>query len=670
MTTSCRILLFSLLVLMFAVATSEARQDTVIYRSEMEKMFTDGMKAFEVGQYDDAAAMFMRSVREFPNGHRITGAYLMAGKAYSRLGQYRESIRLLKHLIDSYPGSLYVGNAYYSLGINYLKTSRYDDAATAFLLSRQQSGDEIVRNRAEEILTGNVLAYLSVAELQILLGEVRTDEMKVMISMRLAERLYRSGEVQEARTLLRSLAPLPPRTKYLAEAKRLLERMETGEVLRVGVILPLMLHVDNPAAKELGGQVLEGIKLAVDEYNETYFPRVELDIRDSERDPGQAARQVTELCLDTRIAAIVGPFFSAEAFTAAGIANALGVPIVSPTATSNGIAGVGSYVYQLNPDYDVRGRAMARYAFEVLGSRTFAVLAPITGSPAGKAMADAFVDEVNSLGGELVDQQWYPTGATDLRNQLMMMRQKAMERLEEYFVDFSKKMANTHLIGMLKWGVPPRLLDSLVERETTVSVRRLFGANGKRIADSLKIPIHRVAVNIDSLGVPVRTIDAIFLPVSNADEIGIVASQLRYFNFQTQYLGTGDWYDIGELEYNRQYVDGVVFSSDYYLDEESETYKSVLRRHQKNFGGPLNPNTLFSYDAMRFVLEGVKSGGINRPSLAAAMAMQRRLAGVHSVVSLGEKRINSFLTILQYKNRVIRKIGEIDLSGGNQPLQD
>ncbi|MBM4167590.1 MAG: tetratricopeptide repeat protein [Ignavibacteria bacterium] len=665
MHTNMRFTLLSFVLLVLCVSASSARQDRVVYHAEMEAAFGDGMKAFEAGDYEKALALYMQAIREYPTGHRITGAYVMAGKAQYRLGNFRESIRLLKHLVDSFPGSLYVGDAFYTLGLNYLRTARYDDAAMAFLLVRQQSGDPEVRNRSEELLGGTVLAYLSIAELQILLGEVRSDEMRVMISMRLSERLYRSGEIQEARSLLRSLTGLPPRTKHLDEAKRLLERMETGDVVRVGVILPLMLHVDNPAAKELGAQVLSGVKLAVDEYNKTNFPRVELDVRDSERDPGKAAREVTELCMDASIAAIVGPFFSAETFTAAGIANALGVPIVSPTATSNGIANVGSFVYQLNPDYDVRGRAMARYAFQTLGSRTFAVLAPVSGSPANKAMADAFVDEVSQLGGEVVDQQWYPAGATDLRSQLMMMRQKAMERLEDYYIDFAKKLTNNHLIGMLKWGVPPRLLDSLVEREATVSVRRLFGFDGKRVADSLKIPVHRVDANIDSLGLPVKTIDAIFLPISNADEIGIVSSQLRYFNFQTQYLGTGDWYDLGELEYNRQYVEGVVFSSDYYIDEESETYKSLFRRYQRDFGSTLIPHTLFSYDAMRFVLQGIGSGAGTRPSLAAAMASQRRFTGVHSIITLGEKRVNSYLTILQYKNRTIRKIGEVDLAGGN-----
>jgi hypothetical protein len=36
--------------------------------------------------------------------------------------------------------------------------------------------------------------------------------------------------------------------------------------------------------------------------------------------------------------------------------------------------------------------------------------------------------------------------------------------------------------------------------------------------------------------------------------------------------------------------------------------------------------------------------------------------GIHSKISLGPRRVNSFLSILQYKNRSIKKIGELDVS--------
>lgn len=635
--------------------------DSVYYVPEAEAVFKAALNDFRKENYEEAAESLMRSIQVYPSNHRITASYLMAGKAYYKIEQYRESIRVLKNLIDLYPNSEFIDDAHYTLGLNYSEMGKYEDAAAAFLKSREATRDPVLRERAEKLLVGMILPALNIGQLQLVLDEAKSPEMLALISTKVAEKMYRSGEIRAALELLQPIARLSSRIKYVADAKILLEKLAKGEVVRIGAVLPLMLKAEHPSMRELGTSILDGIKMAVDEYNEIHDPRVEFDIRDSERDPSQAARIVTDLCGDEKVVAIIGPFFSNEAFAAAGVANALRVPLITPTATSNGIAAIGAHIFQLNPDYAVRGSAMARYAFTNLGARTFAILAPLGGSLASKQMADAFLDEVKMLGGELIDVQWYQPGETDLRNQLMSMRQKGMERLEEAYIDFSKKMTNNNLVSMLRWGISTRTLDSLVEREAKISVNRLFGLRGRRVADSLKIPYERTKMKVDSLGIPIRSIDAIFLPISSAGEIGIISSQLKYFNIQSAFLGTGDWYDVTELDQHRQYADGVIFSSEYYLDEESENYTSFLLRYQQKMHRSPDINALFAYDAMKFILEGVKRGGTNKIAMTEILSDLRRIDGVHSHISLGNTRVNSFLTILQFKNRVIMKIGEIDL---------
>ena len=384
-----------------------------------------------------------------------------------------------------------------------------------------------------------------------------------------------------------------------------------------------------------------------------------LEIRDSERDVGIAARQVSELTMDGQILAIVGPIFSNEVAECARIANSRGVPLITPTATSDGLAAIGEFVFQANPDFSVRARAVAEYAFDRQGARRFAVVAPT--DTAGKIMAAAFQAEVIKLGGEMIDFAWYEPGETDLRSQLSGMRRRALEKAETYSVSFSPKMKPVEVKRMSQWGVPQHVLDSLIERSAMASVEFLFGASGRRVADSLRIPYHRMRARYDSLGVPVTNIDALFLPISSPAEIGVVCSQLRYFNFQTQLLGTGNWYDANELEQNRQYANGVVFTTDAYVANDDPGYLEFADRFQLAFQYRPTENTLFGYDAMGLLLKVVRQGATHREEVVSALSRIRKFEGIHSKISFDEGRVNSYLTILQYRNRLIRKIAEIDV---------
>jgi ABC-type branched-subunit amino acid transport system substrate-binding protein len=637
-----------------------AQQDSIAFRHEVEKAFVDGMRLFEAGRHDSAAAEFVRCIRDYPQSHRSTGAYIMAGKAFYRAGNYRESIRLLKTLIDLYPQSSYVDDAHYTLGLSYYGMLRHEDSALEFLTARQQSKDPSIQRRSEALLNDIAAEHLSIGQLQLLLADATIDEMRALLTVRLAEKVFRAGDPKGAQQLLQPIIALPPGVRYVEYAVALADSIERGGVIKFGVVLPLMLRSFQPGARDLGAEMMDAMKLAVDEYNQTGVPKATLDIRDSERDPALAAKLVTELCADDKVAAIVGPVFSNEALAAAGIANARGVPIITPTATSNGIAAIGPFVFQANPDYEVRGRAMARFALEVLGAKRLAVVAPI--DAVGKLMAEAFVEQANEDSLEVIDVQWYQSGATDMRQQLMNLRRRALESVEETIIDFSVRVKYQDVMKMVKLGVSQKRLDSLMEVGGKIPVEQLLGKDGPTIADSLEIPTVRIPVKYDSLLIPVQNIDAVFLPIAMASEIGILPSQLKFFNFQTQMLGTGDWENLEELELNRQYASGVVFSVDSHLDGQDPAYRLFEVKYQRAFGRKPTRNSLYAYDTMNLLLSVVQRGASTRQHIAAMLPTARKLPGLHSKVSISERRVNSFLFLMQYMNRSIQKIGEIDLT--------
>ena len=646
-------------VLIVASVRAQTQQDSIVFRPEVERDFVQAMKEFTSQQYDSAASSFAAILRDYPRSHRSTGASIMGAKAYYHVGNYRESIRLLKDLMDVYPESEYIDDAHYTLGLDYYRLGRYEDAAGEFLVAWQTAKKLKLETNSERMLEMLASTQLSVAELQMMLPAASANAAKALLNYSIAEKIFQTGDVRNAIAVLHTVTSLPSDLKYVAEAEKLLNRIEKGGVLKVGVVLPLMLKM-GPGAPKAGVEALEGIQQAVDEYNVNGLPKISLEIRDTEGDPSVASRTVSELCSDDGVVAIVGPMSSEDVFAAAGVANTLGVPLLTPTATRNGIAAVGPYIFQVNPDFEARGRAMARYAFEQRGARRFAVLA--SQGSVGQPLANAFIDEVKQLGGDMVDVEWYFPGSTDMRPQLLAMRKKALETAQVAIVDFAARMKEDALVNMQRWGVPSQVLDSLIERNLSAPVTYLFGKDGQHIADSLGVPTILVPPKFDSLAIPVDNIDALFVPIATSDEIGVVTSQIKYYNFQTLMLGTEDWNELSELDENRQYSSGAIFTTDTYIDANSPTYTAFAARFQQKYGKKPVKNTLLGYDTMGLLIHTVKEGAIQRNEIAAALPAIKGYVGLHSTISFTEKRVNSYLTVLQFKNRTISKIGEVDLS--------
>ncbi|HEY4612474.1 MAG TPA: penicillin-binding protein activator, partial [Bacteroidota bacterium] len=422
-----------------------------MFRQEVEQLFHEGVRQFSASDYAPAARTFEELVREYPESHRITAALLMEAKARYFLGMYRESVRLLRTLFDLYPESSYTDDAHYTLGLNYFRLRRYEEAAGEFLVALQTTDDKKLSTRSEEWLDQLASESLSIGHLQLLLAEASNDEAKALLTVHLAARIFRSGDAKTAEELIRPITQMPPRIRFVGEALKLLERISKGGVLKIGVLLPLVQNAQQESEKQAGQDLLEGVRFAVEEYNQAALPKLSLEIRDTEYDADIASRQTAELCADKDVVALVGPALSKEAFLSASIANYRGVPMVTPTATAQGIAATGKHIFQANPDFDVRGRALAQYAMSQLGARTVAVLAP--DDEVGRAQTDAFLAEATANGADVVSVQWYTPDTTDLRQQLMAIRTGALQKLDRYFVDFTSKPRPTELEAMLQWGI-------------------------------------------------------------------------------------------------------------------------------------------------------------------------------------------------------------------------
>ena len=328
------------------VRCQRSSPDSVLYKPAVERTFQEAMNNFTDRRYRLAVGEF-QSIIDLPqNTHRTSASYLMGAKSLYHLGDYQSSVTLLRRFLSRFDRSEYADDAAYTLALDLYQLEQYNPSAQAFLTACQASTDTVLAARAEKMLGIVASTNLDLSDLRDLLGSSKRPSTKALLSLKLAEKILRTGDAQEARELLRTVLSIHGTDPLAKEAQAMLEALDRGGVLKIGVVLPLTFKSDQGSGRGVGQELLDGIRVAVDEHNAEAMPKVNLEVRDSERDAGVAARRVSELSADDDILAIVGPVFSNEVFSSAGLASRKGIPLITPTATSVGIAAIGGSVFQ------------------------------------------------------------------------------------------------------------------------------------------------------------------------------------------------------------------------------------------------------------------------------------------------------------------------------------
>lgn len=652
-----------LLLVCVAVSRLLQAQGRIAYSDDAEKTFQEGVVAFTQGRYADATATFDRVLRSGAVNQRTTAAYIMKAKAQLRQRETLEAVKTLRAFFSAFPASSYVPDADYTMGLLELRIQRYGDAAASFITAwrgaRSRPGKSNLASDARTALQRTIEHYLTPADVRQMINASRDAEERMVLWFTLARKEIADGRASAAGEMLDTLEQRYPEHPFAAEIATLREQMLRRGAVKLGALLPVMRKSEPSAMKEIGTEIEEGVQFAVEEYTRDSTARVKVTLvtRDTERDPLTTTRGIQELTVDEDIIGIVGPVFSNEATAAVGLANTRGVPLVTPTANANGIAAMGPYIFQANPDYDARGRAMARYAVTVLRMKVLAVLAPVDAF--GKFMAEAFAGEALRLGAKVIATEWYQRGVSDLTAQLANIRKAGLLAGTDPMISFAGHVSQADIAKLVQLGVSLSRIDSLLNKSGMVRGTELLGPDAKRLVDSLDITALYEDPRTDSLQYPVTTIDGIYIPISGPGEIGIASSQIVYFNFKTQILGSGEWNSFPDLDANKRYCSNVIFESDYYLEANDPRHTEFFNRFYERFRKRPGKNTLYGYDATRMVLQAIRSGASTREALMRALQGTQSYQGLHSRIGFSERRVNTWLWILQYAGDQIRKVDEI-----------
>lgn len=632
-------------------------QESASYNEQAEKRFVSALGLFKKKSYTEADMIFSELLAGGQVHQRTTASYVMSGKAKFHLGKYSESIELLHEFVQKFPETEYRDDAYYTLGLNQFMLHHYPEALTEFTGVLDLTKDKKLFDRSVSMMKTIADQYSDVKTFESLFSVANTDVGREYISLLLAERLYEDGKTIESR---RYLNPLLQREKQSRFSKRIIalsEKLSTAGHSVIGVLLPLMRSESQNPVKEFAEDVYAGIDFALQEWKKEFSSGTDitLDAFDTGTDSATGLNGLQKFAEDGDVVGVIGPLFSDIALACAPVADKAGLPLISPTASTNALASERTNVFQANPDVDTRARAVARYMVQELGYQRVAALADSTES--GKILSEEFAREAQRLGASVLAVVYYHTDSSDLRNQFLELRRQGTRSVQ--LLSFTDKMTRYEINRLIRAGADETLLDAVRKRKGSISVTDLFGPRGVRIADSLRLKVIQPEDVAENLDIPLSSIQGLFVPISDAEHVGVIASQIRYFNIQTQLFGSGEWYDLAELDEHKRDADGVMFVSDSYIDEQDSAYTTFTESYKRYNRKRPTKYTLYGYDTMNFLLHQMSTRNISRAELTAALKRSQPFKGIHGYISLNSNRVNSYLHILQYVNGKVQKIGEI-----------
>jgi branched-chain amino acid transport system substrate-binding protein len=184
-----------------------------------------------------------------------------------------------------------------------------------------------------------------------------------------------------------------------------------------------------------GQSTNKGLRMAFDEINAAggiKGKKIKLITYDNQGKNDESAAVVTRLITQDKVVAIIGEVASARTIAAAPIAQQYKVPMISPSSTNPKVTKDG----EINRDYVFRicfidpfqGAVMARFMIDSLKLKKVAILRDVK-NEYSIGLADTFVKEVQSRGGEVVIDVSYQSNDIDFKAQLTQIKAKSPEAI-------------------------------------------------------------------------------------------------------------------------------------------------------------------------------------------------------------------------------------------------
>lgn len=423
---------------------------------------------------------------------------------------------------------------------------------------------------------------------------------------------------------------------------------ELLKVNKIGVLIPKEIK-----AGSIENLIIEGLKFGVHRFNQLNEDEIELKIYKGDQKTLENA--FVQLAKDPEVLCVIGPLYSNQFKSLSSLAEKLSVPLISPTATASDIAIKSKYIFQFNPTLDVRGYAMASYAIDRLKLSRFALLN--SDNPTLKSISKEIKEKIKNSKCELIaDLSWNENKKT-LSSKIKELRKAAANR--DLVIRFTPLLDFETEQKLISFGMNQDLIDSLKLIEAEVSIFEIFGKDAERICKSNKIDFYKRTKSIVSdLSIPLYSIDAIFIPISDDKLISTIINELENQNIVALKIGNDNWNSLEELNKAYPASNGVIFTSDFYFDFEDYLLKDLSEEIFDYIKIQPNRTFFYGFESITKILSNWNDN-LHRENFYEKLVDDKTYEGVSSDIILNKDGVNSSVYIFEYKNRKIRKIDRI-----------
>lgn len=562
------------LILLVAVFAAQAW----VNPEYIEEGFHGALKEFRAGDYKKAGDSFSSILIDSRGTPYYAMTYFMLGLSYYKAGDYDASARQFGDFAGKLPDNPATGNAWVYKGNSHYHQNEYLEAIKAYLNAMDSpSTNSQTRDVATKSVRALLWGYLTKDQLTIV-GDYAEGPSSQLVDYIRVKRHEHSAEYSRALEIASRSLTRRPEGIYADSLKSFSNRIskDLSENLTLAVLAP-----KTGEYSDFGQSLINGVSLAVDKFKQSSRKNIDLIIEDTGADILVGAYAAKSIFNRRPPAALIGPLVSDVSVSVGAFCHQYSVPMVSPTASKDGLAGLSPYIFQVAIPPSVGAAKLAEYAYNFAGIARFSALAP--NDALGRKTVAIFAKTVEDLGGEMVSISYYSEGTMDFSENLKEIR-------EPYYKEMERQCARA---------------------ETTDT--RFYKPDGTMRKENEWI-VH---------------IPAIFVPGYYEDLINILP-QVPFNYIKTRLLGANGWIidEIRRME--ASYIDSaIVVADNFWADTENPRWEGFAREYRKSYGYDPDRIAALAYDAANIVCAGLESGAIT------AEQMRDYLAGVsgHNGVS-------------------------------------
>ena len=493
--------------------------------------------------------------------HAGAQASVMLAECYLREHKRDEALGLTSKFLEYHVSSEYRERMELAKAIVAIEQGGVYEGVEAMLRILAYSQNPAARTHTKEVLIKTLAAdLLNADQLQNLLEKYPADKEVIgWMQLQIGRECQNAGRYRAARYWYKKVINGGNAESLTSTAQKGLDSMKDAGS---GKPTLLVLAPLSGNFAVFGNAAVQGVFLAHEQSK--LKDKVNIRFADTRADAATALMRTQQAISQDSVIAIVGPIMSAPAATVAAWlgSNFQNIPMLTPTATDDGIAKLGPNIFQVNITMDNLAQSIADFATKCLNIREFAILSPL--GDYGASMSQSFTQAVDRRGGTIIAFRNYEEGRPDYKTEFDLLRDVRFKQLN----------------------------------------RRRNIARGATDLDAISPKERRFYMQDSTFDIP-----GIFIPATNPGDAGLMVGQVAFNKISGIRLGTSGWYGREFLIQAKKLADSTFFSVPALdMNSEAESYKKFAESFQEKWGEEPGEDKVsgLSYDAANIVFSGIQ----------------------------------------------------------------